>query len=148
MTKEAKTQKNGGKMKKTIKTAAGMLSGMLTILLFVIALYSLMAAVREKKDGIPFFLYRWKPVLVLSDSMEPTIHTGSVIIVRKQEGRAPETGDIVLYRREGEAASFVTHRISGQDSGGYITKGDHNNTPDPGRRDADDILGTVVTVLF
>ncbi len=138
----------GGKMKR-LKNITGILTGMLTLLLLLLAIYSVAAAYHEKKDGIPFFFLGWKPVLVLSDSMEPTFHAGSILIVREQGTKEPEPGDIVMFPIEtGREQAYVTHRIVSREQDGYITKGDNNNARDFGFRAREDILGTVTHILF
>jgi signal peptidase len=134
---------------KRLKNITGILTGMITLLLLLLAIYSVAAAYQEKRDGTPFFFLGWKPVLVLSDSMEPTFHTGSILIVREQETEEPEPGDIVMFPIEtGREHAYVTHRIVSREQDGYITKGDNNNAPDFGIRAREDILGTVTHILF
>ena len=73
------------------------------------------------------------PYTVISGSMEPIYHVGSVIYVKDANPEAFKKGDIVTYRMDG---TVVTHRINDvkidSNTGGvcYQTKGDANNMPD------------------
>lgn len=62
---------------------------------------------------------------VLSGSMEPTIMTGDMIIVRAEESYAD--GDIVVYQT---GRILVVHRIVASDETTVTTRGDANNTED------------------
>ena len=108
-------------------------------------------ACKKTKGGLKRKLntfFGWKPVVVLSESMEPTYTSGDILIVRERTG-APEPDDIILFRATGFGMdTYVTHRLIGKDEGGYITKGDHNEHADPGRVQEADILGTVEYILF
>lgn len=140
-------QRKGG-FKQTIQATCGAISGMLLLALMIIAIYAVFASYRERRYGTPFFLFGWKPVVVLSESMEPTYTSGDIILVREKEG-TPELDEIVLFRAAGFGINaYVTHRLIGKDEGGYITKGDNNEYADPGRVQEEDILGTVEYVLL
>lgn len=85
------------------------------------------------------------PYIVLSGSMEPEIHTGAVAIVNTKDTEV-ETGDIVTYRlpKTDGSEALVTHRIIGEDAGGYITKGDANDVEDMTRVTQTQIVGTCI----
>ncbi|EKE20487.1 MAG: type I signal peptidase [uncultured bacterium] len=73
----------------------------------------------------------FKMLVVLSGSMEPKIHTGSLIFIKSVNEY--NIGDIVTRRTE-EGVTTITHRIIEKDfkDGQTIfnTKGDANNTAD------------------
>lgn len=66
------------------------------------------------------------PYVVLSGSMEPTIKTGSIILVQTRIGEL-ESGDIITYQLGNEN---ITHRIVSHTGRNYITKGDANEQKD------------------
>ena len=64
---------------------------------------------------------------VTSDSMEPTIETGDGYVLVPAGDVIP--GEIVTFYSE-ERAGYVTHRVAGTTTGGFITKGDANPSTD------------------
>jgi signal peptidase len=84
---------------------------------------------------------------VYSDSMEPTIaqHDGYVLVPAGDVG----TDDVVTFWSSDRDA-YVTHRIVGESTRGFITKGDNNPTTDQAAGVShvrqDDIVGQVLTV--
>lgn len=63
--------------------------------------------------------------IVLSGSMEPTLHVDDLILVQAQESY--EIGDVVVYQ---SGNMLVVHRIIAIDGENVVTKGDANNTDD------------------
>jgi signal peptidase len=84
--------------------------------------------------------------IVKSGSMEPTILTGSVVIVKPQASYAE--GDIITFGEDSKLQIPTTHRII--DIQGdftnltYTTKGDANEEEDPAPVHDGDIIGKVV----
>lgn len=74
----------------------------------------------------------FRPVVVLSGSMEPTYHVGSIIYYKAASFDRIENGDPITFRA-GEDGSLVTHRVveKREISQEFITKGDANNAADP-----------------
>ena len=75
------------------------------------------------------------PYVVLSGSMEPTYHVGSLIYVKAVDYKELKAGDPVTYLLTEN--TVVTHRITevlvdeeDPDTIRYFTKGDANNMPD------------------
>lgn len=80
-------------------------------------------------------LFGLTPYTVLSGSMEPTYHVGSVIYTKKVNPAELKVGDAITYRMSGSV--IVTHRIVAIENEGsplpaFRTKGDANNTADIG----------------
>lgn len=122
-------------------------SSVATLSLAVLAAYSIACAYQESRGGEAFFILGYKPIIILSDSMEPTMPEGSLALVKKQEGKKAEIGDVVMFETDmfGSRA-YVTHRIVAQDEEGFITKGDHNKVADAEYLDAEKIRGKVIFV--
>ncbi len=139
---------NLGAFKKSLNKLFEFLSTGFTLFLILVAAYALVCSYREQCYGKPFFLLGWKPVLVLSDSMEPTYTSGDILLIREKD-ETPTINDIVMFKQKNFGMNmYVTHRIVGKDINGFITKGDANNSEDPGRVQDADIVGTVSKVLF
>lgn len=81
-------------------------------------------------EKVPGF-FGYKPLIVLSGSMEPTILAGDLVIVRETPADALIEGDIIAFA---QGSSVVTHRVMKIDSSGmgrlFYTKGDNNNADD------------------
>ena len=74
----------------------------------------------------------YRVLTVLSGSMEPAIHVGSIVAIRPAKDY--KIGDVITFGEIGQAKVPITHRINDiKIEGGqpvYITKGDANNAPD------------------
>ncbi len=89
-------------------------------------------------------------MVVVSESMTPTLNVGDIIIVQGKEFYRVD--DIVVYETDLYSKPIV-HRIIEVRNGNYVTKGDHNRFPDPGTiapQDGvseDEVQGKVVYVI-
>lgn len=89
------------------------------ILLIVIASFAIV--------GI-LFLCGNKPYIVLSGSMEPNIHTGSVCFINtKVPYEDIKVGDVIAFEA---GSTMVTHRVVNISEEGIETKGDANDVSD------------------
>jgi len=93
--------------------------------------------------AVLFFGMHIKPCIIMSESMEPTIMTGSICFIDEDVGMY-EVGDIVTYDKDDKS---IIHRIVEITDEGYITKGDNNDVVDPGIRAENDITGTFVYTI-
>lgn len=85
------------------------------------------------------------PYTVLSGSMEPTYHVGSVVYVKKVDPTTLKVGDPITFRLAGDV--IATHRIievhgEGTPNLGFRTQGDANETVD-GITPASAVIGKV-----
>lgn len=96
-------------------------------------------------DDVPD-AFGYKPFIILSGSMEPTLLVGDLEIVKEVDPSTLKVDDIVAYRIDN---AVVTHRIteikeySGQAA--FITKGDNNGVADSEPVSYDQIEGIYVT---
>ncbi|MGB9963319.1 signal peptidase I (plasmid) [Halobacterium sp. MBLA0001] len=88
--------------------------------------------------------------VVLSNSMEPALETGDVVIVQAVAPGAIEVGDVITYQRPPDAdggPNRVSHRvIDVHEADGeltYQTKGDANDAPDPYQVHESDLTGRI-----
>lgn len=80
------------------------------------------------------------PYVIVSGSMEPELPVGSLCFIDCQQ-KEPETGDIISYKA---GDSVITHRVIEVTDEGYVTKGDANNSKDPGIVKQKQVFGTCV----
>lgn len=84
--------------------------------------------------------------IVKSGSMEPTIQTGSVVVVRP--AASYQVGDVVVFGKDTKTEIPTTHRIiEKRVEGGqtyFVTKGDANEERDPREVAAGEVLAKVL----
>lgn len=85
-------------------------------------------------------------VVVSGGSMEPTIHFGSVAVMKRGTPRDLAVGDVVMFTSPTLRGGMVTHRIYGiSDDGTMLTmKGDANSTTDENLVPVTSVLGSYV----
>lgn len=111
-------------MSKTIKRIWNVISGVLVGVVVLLAI----ALVGIRLVGL-------KPFVVMSGSMEPNYHVGSLIYVKSVDYKELEVGDPITYMVSQD--TIVTHRIievladeEDPDTLRYFTKGDANDVAD------------------
>lgn len=84
------------------------------------------------------------PYEVLSGSMEPVFHVGSMVYVRKTEPSELQTGDVITFYLTED--TIVTHRIleKNAETQSFQTKGDANENADGGAVPYSAVIGKVV----
>lgn len=81
--------------------------------------------------------------IVQSGSMEPTIPTGSIVIIKPQPDYGE--GSIITFGEDSQSDVPITHRVIGvNDAGDFITQGDANDDPDPLPVSKRDVIGEVI----
>lgn len=125
-------------MKKPIKRILNCISAILVGLVVILAVA--LAGVR---------VIGLKPYVVLSGSMEPTYHVGSLIYVKSVDYKKLQAGDPITYMISQD--TIVTHRIievlpdaEDPDTIRYFTKGDANDVPDGSSVHYKNIIGKPV----
>ena len=101
----------------------------LIILKIVSNVIYLMVALAVGITLLPFAL-GYKPVIVLSGSMEPQYPVGSIIYYKNTDFDNINIGDAITFKLGGGA--LATHRVIQKDSENklFITKGDNNQSVD------------------
>lgn len=114
-------------------------------ILAILAIYVILNGV------LPVVLSTKSPLMVVvSESMTPTLNVGDIIIVRGEDSY--KVHDIIVYHTSLYSKPIV-HRIIGIKNGYFITKGDHNQFSDPGTIaprqgvSSNDVQGKVVFVV-
>lgn len=97
--------------------------------------------------GHPPSIFGYKFLCVLSESMEPDIKKGSLIVIENVDIDMLETGDVITYSLDNKNIT-VTHRIAKIDwedgEKVIVTKGDANNCEDNVKVTEEMIVGKVV----
>ncbi len=88
------------------------------------------------------------PFAVLSGSMEPTYHVGSLIYVQKTTPETIQVGDPITFVLN-EELQVATHRVIKIDAQNqyFYTKGDANNAPDAMPVHFENLLGKPVFTI-
>ena len=89
--------------------------------------------------------FGWRVDVVLSGSMEPQVHVGSVVVSRPLNIEAVNIGDIITFRSPLNG-KLTTHRIISVTSNPSLilhTKGDANEDPDPFILGSQSVVGRV-----
>jgi signal peptidase len=98
------------------------------------------------EDELPD-VFGYFPMVVLSESMVPTVQAGDLVIYQKKSPEDVGVGDIIVFYDPADTSrlTLVTHRIMevNNDNGEttYRTKGDANNTDDQYPVTTDEMIG-------
>lgn len=125
-------------LKKIFKVLTNILL-VLVVLMILLVIFNFFQLKILKKDCVNFFGYAIFEVA--SGSMEPTITTNDLIIIKITN--KVKINDIITYRNSG---AFITHRIVQTEGDYFITRGDANNSQDI-PISTSQILGKVVKIL-
>lgn len=88
----------------------------------------------------------WRVGCLHSDSMEPQLKVGNLIVARPVAPEAITLGDIIVFHRAAAEDRFICHRVIGVEEHSALcfkTKGDANAAPDPFLVPARDVVGKV-----
>jgi signal peptidase len=105
--------------------------------------------IRSKATGTPPMIFGHYVFIVLSGSMEPSIHTGGVVIVKPVEAEEIAVGDTITFSGFAGSKALTTHRVvevTQDEANGpvFLTKGDANEDPDPNMIPAENVVGKAV----
>lgn len=110
------------------------------LLLFVLAIVTVF---NHKDNPNEAFLLGYKPVYVMTGSMEPTLRVNGVVIIKKAEYDEINIDDIVMYEIDDK---MITHRVVEITDDGIRTKGDNNNVQDAYLLQPENIRGKAVSI--
>jgi len=125
-------------MSKQVQKVCNVISNVLVVLVVILAL--LLVGVR---------LVGLRPMCVLSGSMEPTYHTGSLIYVKPCAPEDVQVGDAITFVLN-EDLDVVTHRVISIDAENehFYTQGDANDAPDGAPVYFKNLIGRPVWAMF
>lgn len=72
-------------------------------------------------------IFGYKPLVVLSGSMEPTLKVGSILYYHNENVDYINDKDILVYKTKDH---IISHRVVTKLNGGFITRGDANKSND------------------
>ncbi len=131
-------------MTKKQSTASRVIGIVLDIILVLMVLYIGATLYLRNTSGNPHAsLFGFTTHVVSSDSMEPIIQTGNILLVKEMDDY--KMGDIIVYVRD-DGMSIV-HRIVSVDFVGYKTKGDNNAEEDKWTVRTDQVVGKVIQIF-
>lgn len=86
------------------------------------------------------------PLIVLTDSMYPQIHSGDLIICKTVEPETVEVGDVIaFFDPAGNGTTIVTHKVievlDGEEGLQFRTQGTANNAADEMPVPSEDVVG-------
>lgn len=124
-------------MKNSVKKTWNVISAILVVIVVVIALLLVGARV----FGLQVYA-------VLSGSMEPTYHVGSIIYVKPVDPSEIQVGDPITFVMN-EQLTVATHRVVRIDAenSAFYTKGDANEDPDASPVHFNNLLGKPVFTI-
>lgn len=99
---------------------------------------------QSNPNQIPSY-FGYKPLTVLTNSMEPKIHAGDMILIRNKKASAVKRGDIITFKLSEE--KLITHRVESVTTKGFLTKGDHNNVKDDWIVHSANLIGEVKVII-
>lgn len=119
-------------------------SAILTIVIFGCFAVLISVSISIRKQEVPN-LFGYSFLIVETPSMEPTIMTGDMVIVKCKDEY--DKGKIITYYTKiNNIRVTITHRIDSiLDDGSIVTKGDNNDAKDE-PISSEDIIGEVVVI--
>lgn len=132
---------------KTIKTTTQIIAITLTSILIYNIFLVLLSNISKKNSNL---LFGYKAYIIATNSMEPDINEGDVVVIFKAKENNLKVGNVITFKKNQE---LITHRIIEiRDKGiqkEYITKGDNNNVEDTEEVRYSQIQGVhVLTIPF
>lgn len=138
-------------MRKVARFFSRLMTAVLVLALLLTG-YVFFNVVRAGKDQVPS-VFGFSFLRVATGSMEPTIPTGSLIIVRETDAEKIQVGDVICFYSTDPQIKGVpnTHRVVEvqQENGSisFVTQGDAAYEPDPYAVPADRLVGKYIYAM-
>lgn len=124
-------------MSKNIKTKMELVKDVISWIVLIVMLFSFLFVLHgtydARKTGEGFFLFGYRPVFILSGSMEPYMMTNGIAFTKEVNDISElKLGDVVTFHINNDEGDtiYITHRIIAIDQDKIYTKGDNNNVGD------------------
>lgn len=129
------------------KTLSKNIATIIIIILFIICVSLVFSSIKAHRENRLMYVFGVSYSVVPTASMEPTIMTNDIILIKKSKFEDVKVDDIIVYYNQKEGI-FIVHRVTGFfDDGSLITKGDNNTVGDSSPY-LDDSLQGVGSDLF
>ena len=119
----------------------------LCVVFAIVVVFTFFTANYQKET---FYIFNHNATVILTESMEPTIATGGVVVTQKVKSMDElKVGDIITYTvyDQNNDAVNICHRVRAiTDEGIIVTKGDNNKKYDSYRLTFDNVNGKVVSI--
>ena len=129
------------KRKQKIKKIKKIIDIVMVIVIYNIVLVSISCMNKIE----PITILGCRAYIIISNSMEPIIKKGDIVITKAAKAEDIKVNDIITYKKKDET---ITHRIINIENNGkeimYTTKGDNNNIEDIERILYNDIEGKYI----
>ena len=136
-------------MKKALHIAKEVISWAILVAMIIAFAFSVYSNVTNENKGEGAFLLGYRPVLVLTGSMEPYMMTNGLALTKQVKDISElAAGDVITYHIESESGKTlrITHRITEIDGEYIYTKGDNNYVDDGIALTMDNVEAKVVGV--
>lgn len=128
---------------KLFKNLANAFTNVLIILSIALLVFSMYTAYQFQEKPNDAYLFGYKPILVLTNSMQPTLTPNGIVIVKQATYDDIQKDDILMYEI---GDKLITHRVVDKTEDGIITKGDNNELQDAYVITEDNVRAKVVAV--
>lgn len=116
----------------------------IVIVMFVLCIsYIVMSTINAKKHKL-FYVFDYTFAVVPTNSMEKTIMTDDIIIIKNVSFDDVDVDDIIVYYNSSKNINIVHRIIERYPDGSFLTKGDNNSSDDGIPITKDIYLGKVV----
>ena len=128
------------KKNKVLKYAEFVFLGILILILIV--MLSLIVKSRLYPDEIPG-LFGYKPLIVASDSMQPSVLAGDLVIVKQVDAEELMTGDVIAFKENNGTVTVhrIVDMITSKGEVYFETKGDNRTTTDAALTAGESVVG-------
>lgn len=109
----------------------------------VVLIICVIIAVRSKQTGKDIYIFGYKPYIISTGSMEPTLKVRGLILIKEVPYEEIKVDDIISFIPE-EIGQSVCHRVIEITDEGFVTKGDNNFTADMGVITKEEYKGKMV----
>ena len=134
------------KRRKKEKNIKNILKIVLIILIYNLIL--LVVSAMDNKNDIS--ILGFKAYIITTNSMEPTIKIGDVVICKEANEEEIKDGDVITFSKDGGV--ITTHRVTKieeTESGNkiYVTKGDNNTLEDEEKIEPKEVKGKMTAII-